>query len=324
VKIAKKREKKIREIIAERRTKKGKKTYIPKEEKPETTKTNKIYRSRINHDAFLHMLNAVLLKAKKGNVKEIDRIIKDNWGMAFGMRPFPVKGGNLQELQLAIRYEYMRRGFVDNDLPMSETFRTNYEAAVNFRTRHFSETSSILNQCDEYSKFSGYFIGVDGTEKLYNSEDDDEILIQPFYLHSDESENLPMVTQKSKKAVESTKSTKSTKTAIPKVSRKLGATGMASELLMERKYTDDDIMEKVLKEHPAFRRSFISCQRGDINAGRKSRFDIGDTPLVRLVRNEKGKLVPVNVPVKEKKAPATEQVAKKSTKSKKVAKKGTK
>ena len=319
MKIAKNKEPKIREILAERRIKKGKekKTYIPKEEKPELTEANKVYRSKINHDAFLWMLKTILFRAQKGNVEEIDRVIKDNWRMAFGMRPFPVKGGNLQELQLAIRYEYMRRGFSDNDLPISETFRINHEAAVNFRASHFSETSRILNQCDGYSKFSGYFIGADGTEKLYTSENDDDNLTQPFYLHSDESEDSPMATKKS------SQSTGSTKSSTPKESKKLSSTGMGMTrtLLMERKHTDDEILERVIKEHPSFPRRFISCKRSEINAGRSSKFDVGENPLERLVRDEKGKLVPASSVVKEEKTPAPKKDSKKATGSKKVAKK---
>lgn len=74
----------------------------------------------------------------------------------------------------------------------------------------------------------------------------------------------------------------------------LGATGRVCELLVQRAYTDQEIIDTIMKEFPERTEKqikvYISVQRADINAGRKKQFVV-DTPLVRLVEKD-GELVP--------------------------------
>lgn len=84
--------------------------------------------------------------------------------------------------------------------------------------------------------------------------------------------------------------------------KKLGATTRVCELLCERKHTDDEIVKTIRKEFPDRNerqvRLYLSCQRSDINSGRKARWtELAQAnkknPLVRLYRDAKGKLTKV-------------------------------
>ena len=108
-----------------------------------------------------------------------------------------------------------------------------------------------------------------------------------------------------KKIVEKTENKiveKTEKKAKEKKERSLGATGRVCELLIERAYSDEDIIKIIQAEFPDRTvkqiKVYISCQRADINAGRKKQFVV-DELLVRLVK-EDGELKPYTPKTKTK------------------------
>ena len=98
-----------------------------------------------------------------------------------------------------------------------------------------------------------------------------------------------------KKAVEKTAAKKAApaKKAVAKKTdepRKLTPTGRMCELLMERKYTDAEILAQVQSEFPEktnIKKAYVSIQRSDINAGRKKNFTVpANKPLKCLVEEK--------------------------------------
>ena len=76
--------------------------------------------------------------------------------------------------------------------------------------------------------------------------------------------------------------------------KSVGATTRVCQMLVERKYTDEEILSTIKKEYQDRSEKqikvYISCQRNDINAGRKKRF-IVDSPIERLIKVD-GKIIP--------------------------------
>ncbi len=88
----------------------------------------------------------------------------------------------------------------------------------------------------------------------------------------------------------------------PKV-KKETAKALIKKLLLERKFTDEQIAATVLTKYPdTFKKNYISCTRGDINAGRiKVEGQICEHIPV-LIENEAGEVVDkTTLPKKEKK-----------------------
>jgi hypothetical protein len=81
---------------------------------------------------------------------------------------------------------------------------------------------------------------------------------------------------------------------------KVGATGRVCELLCEKQHTDEEIVEIIQTEYPDRNekqiRVYLSCQRGDINGGRKPQWQEKakkawrGKQISRLYRDAKGKL----------------------------------
>ena len=103
-----------------------------------------------------------------------------------------------------------------------------------------------------------------------------------------------------------------------KTPRPKGATGYVCELLMERKFTDEELIEKVQGQYPDRTEKqikvYLSVQRAEINAGRKAGFKLGksDKPLERLVRHE-GVIVPYSQAPKKSTAKKEKKMLKKHT-----------
>lgn len=303
------KQKKIRDMIQDRKKIRTKRSYQNNnnEDKPEKS----VYKSKIKYSVFLTMLKATLDNINKKGESELCRIVQDWWITAFGLRPFPVKGGSLNDLQVAIRYELMYQGMKENDIEISKTFLQNHSAAVNFEFDNFTENVQMLRRCDRLNEMRDYVI----YPKLDNN-DQMEIIKESrseqktFYLNTEEDD---MSTKKSKKVAK--KETKKTVQKTEKKERKLGGTGLACVLLMEKKYTDDEIYEKIIKECPDFKKDYISRQRNDINKGRKSSYKV-TSPMPRYVRDRSGKLVIAGSIKKEKKEKASKKASKKTSKKK--------
>lgn len=82
----------------------------------------------------------------------------------------------------------------------------------------------------------------------------------------------------------------------PKPERELGATGYVITLLVQHKYTDEEIIAMTKAKYPDRSEKqikvYISCQRGDINSGRKMKWQkVAGKVIVPLVKNEKGELI---------------------------------
>ena len=114
-----------------------------------------------------------------------------------------------------------------------------------------------------------------------------------------------------KEIVEKVKKDKPVKEAKPP--REQGATGYVVGLLVQHAFTDDEILEMVQKKYPDRSekqiRVYISCQRGDINAGRKKKWqELAGKRIVPLVKDEKGNLIPkAELPRPEKAVVAKKQ-----------------
>jgi len=88
------------------------------------------------------------------------------------------------------------------------------------------------------------------------------------------------------------------KKVVAKKEKKIGATSRVCELLCERAHTDEEIIKIIEKEYPDRNekqiKMYLSCQRGDINSGRKPIWTglakADENPIVRLYRDAKGKV----------------------------------
>jgi hypothetical protein len=88
----------------------------------------------------------------------------------------------------------------------------------------------------------------------------------------------------------------------------------ATELLLERKFSDTEIFDKVLERFPgsAYKRDYISVTRSDLNNGRLSRWEKPAEPVARI-KEEKPEQVQEPEPVKTK-AKSKSKTSKKSRK----------
>ena len=119
-----------------------------------------------------------------------------------------------------------------------------------------------------------------------------------------------MAVKKKKKTVARKKVKKEKVVVKTKKGKKLGGTTVICQLLVERKYTDEQIFEKVLKDYPSIKKAYISIQRSDINAGRKAKFPVGKNLITKIGGN---KVAPKN-PKATKATKAKKKNAKKKTK----------
>lgn len=122
---------------------------------------------------------------------------------------------------------------------------------------------------------------------------------------------VPAVKDEAKKVAEKVKKEKPVKE--PKPPREQGATGYVIGLLVQHAYTDDEILAMVKEKYPDRSekqiRVYISCQRGDVNSGRKKKWkEVAGKVIVPLVRDEKGNLIPkAELPKPEKPIVARKQ-----------------
>ena len=112
------------------------------------------------------------------------------------------------------------------------------------------------------------------------------------------------------------------KKAVLKVNKPKGATGRVCELLMERKYTDEQIVELIQKEYTDRTEKqikvYCQVQRADINSGRKPSYKVPkDQKLERFVDDVDGKVIPYST------APHKTSRKKKENKERKLLKKHT-
>jgi hypothetical protein len=85
--------------------------------------------------------------------------------------------------------------------------------------------------------------------------------------------------------------------------RKDTAKSLIAEMLLEKKFTDNEIEQAVSEKFQEnFKRAYISITRADINSGRLHKgISEGKLPLVALFKDEKGKFVDKPAPKSEQK-----------------------
>lgn len=117
----------------------------------------------------------------------------------------------------------------------------------------------------------------------------------------------PVVTTKPEATAKPKVEPKVKKEKVQKEPRPLGFTGFMVNMLVQHKFTDEEIIAATQKAYPSTNIKSIkmntSIQRADINAGRKPKWlTVAGKPIERLMRDASGKLVPYVKTVKEKPA----------------------
>ena len=94
-----------------------------------------------------------------------------------------------------------------------------------------------------------------------------------------------------KKKAENVKVTKQKKRikADPTIPVPKTANELCRTLLYQRKFTDEEVFNKVVKRFPEsnFRRPYITTTRNDLNKGYYKGMIVNGNPIVRIIKNKK-------------------------------------
>ena len=175
----------------------------------------------------------------------IHKFINNQWKKVFPEKPFP-EGRTLQKLKVALQYGLVYNAHVRTHIKPTEKFLTNYR-----RSTDFSSGVDELNTC--LSKFEDY-----------NSLS--KIIIQ----------GVNMTTKKKVKA----------KAKVEKrvKEKKLTMASFICDLLLERKYKDEEIVKKTKAKFPGKKPAVLNVRdlRSWINAGKRAGIDAPKNPIVEI------------------------------------------
>lgn len=172
----------------------------------------------------------------------------------------------VNELIKDIQYRLLVNNLVYYGLKVNESFISAKIKSFDFKTINFNLLKGV--SCMAIKKNSEPVVSADVKE---------------------ETDNVPMA--------KTAKTAKIKKAKEPKEPKGQGATGYVCDLLMERKYTDEELLEKVIAKYPDRTEKqvkvYLSVQRSEINSGRKTSHVLkaDEKGLERLVSHD-GKIVP--------------------------------
>jgi len=221
------------------------------------------------------------------------------WRLAFGPRPLPEGEVRMNDVFRTIQYELLAQGFRNQSLPIPEPVRRRAEALQFI----FEDRALALKMLAESGDFT--------TAKLFAYEEESEA--GKLFIHFTGEEGA-MALRKTTAKVEKEKVAKVAKAAKEKVAKRPGATSRVLDLLLEKKYTDEDIVESIRKEYPDRNEKqikvYISCQRGNLNSGRSRDYDAKKSGKIERIGGETKPEKKADVPTKKapvakkKKSPA--------------------
>ena len=239
--------------------------------------TATLVKIKTHHDAFLWMVKAA---ERNPNSFDIAKVISEYWPLAFET---PIPEGNANEIILKIRYGLMYSGYINHGHEMPSRMKQNYDYFVHGKGEP-TNTTKLLNKCEQTNYFSNI--------KIYSQNTEEDFMSTK---KATKKSNVPAnVKGINTRAKAKSKKTVAVKKESPKAEKTQSATGYVIELLLQKKSTDEQIMEMTQRKFPARNEKqikvYISCQRNDLNSGRKKGLKAGDK-LERLVDVD-GKVVP--------------------------------
>lgn len=201
----------------------------PRDRMPEGYDANR-YNAFRDHDVFCWEVKAFL----RDETRDIQGIIYNYWRIGF-KRPFPKEGGSLYQLCTAIRLKLLRRGFELNNIDEDpeDCIKKRFKQLIPHRMRDYKINSQpkeeiVMSKRDDDDRNDRK----KKKKKGYSAEDDDD------------QDDRRSRKKKKSKGDDDQKKKKKSKDRDQSAQCRI----MCAELLMERKYTDDEISELIEDE----------------------------------------------------------------------------
>lgn len=227
---------------------------------------SKYYKLNNEHFMFLNSLQFAI--NKNHNIHEF---INRYWIQVFPGKPFP-EGRTLQQLKVALQYGIVLNAHNDYHIKATEKFLENCRRSTDF-SNGVDKLNTYLDRCESYNSLS-------------------KIIINPITFTEGEYQ---MATKKKKNIVKP-------KAKTPK-EKKPNQCGIITDLLMERKYSDKDILKKLKAVLPngGADESWIKSLRGQLNTGKRPGIEAPKIPIKEINPPKKAEKPKEKVKLKAKK-----------------------